>query len=61
MALKEKKSAIEAMFQVGAHFGQNRSRRHPSAKPYIFGIKNNIEIFDLEKTESALEKAKKFV
>ncbi len=49
------------MFQVGAHFGQNRSRRHPSAKPYIFGIKNNIEIFDLEKTESALEKAKKFV
>lgn len=49
------------MFQVGAHFGQNRARRHPSAKPYVFGVKNNIEIFDLEKTETALEKAKKFV
>lgn len=52
---------MEMMFKVGAHFGQNRSRRHPSVKPFVFGIKNNVEILDLEKTEVALEKAKNFV
>ncbi len=61
MVTKDKKSMIDAMFQVGAHFGMNKARRHPSAKPYVFGIKNNIEIFDLEKTEVALAKAKAFV
>ncbi|MEK7607597.1 MAG: 30S ribosomal protein S2 [Patescibacteria group bacterium] len=61
MVIKDKKSTIDTMFQVGAHFGQNRARRHPSTKPYIFGIKNNIEIFDLEKTETALSRAKSFI
>jgi small subunit ribosomal protein S2 len=58
---KNKDSMIEAMFKVGAHFGLAKARRHPSTKPYVFGIKNNIEIFDLEKTHEALEKAKAFV
>lgn len=58
---KNKDSVIEAMFKVGAHFGLLKSRRHPSTKGYVFGVKNNIEIFDLEKTHEALEKAKAFV
>lgn len=53
--------AIESMFKAGVHFGFSRSRRHPSVKPYIFGIKNRVEIFDLEKTSVELEKAKEFV
>ena len=53
--------ALEALFSVGAHFGFVKSRRHPSAKPFIFGIKNNIEIFDLEKTSEALHRALAFV
>jgi len=52
---------IEAMATVGAQFGFVKSRRHPSAEPFIFGIKNKIEIFDLEKTGSALAKAVDFV
>lgn len=52
---------IEAMFKVGAHFGLGRSRRHPSVKPYIFGAKNKVEIFDLEKTNVLLDTAKAFV
>lgn len=52
---------IEALFEVGAHFGLIRSRRHPSSKPYIFGVKNKIEIFDLEKTDYMLQKAKAFI
>ena len=54
-------SMIETLFNVGAHFGFVKSRRHPSAKPFIFGTKNKIEIFDLEKTSKELEKALAFV
>ena len=52
---------IDSLFNVGAHFGFTKSRRHPSAAPYIFGQKNKVEIFDLEKTEVALAKALAFV
>ncbi|OHA83034.1 MAG: 30S ribosomal protein S2 [Candidatus Yonathbacteria bacterium RIFCSPLOWO2_01_FULL_47_33b] len=49
------------MFAAGAHFGYSRSRRHPSVKPFIFGVKNGVEIMDLEKTSVELERAKEFV
>jgi small subunit ribosomal protein S2 len=52
---------IDRMFKAGAHFGYLKSRRHPSIKPLIFGSKNKVEIFDLEKTHEYLEKAKEFV
>src|SRR6185437_14496116 len=52
---------IETMFSAGAHFGLGRSRRHPTISSFIFGTKNSTDIFDLEKTEVMLEKAKAFV
>ncbi len=52
---------IENMFSVGAHFAFSKSRRHPTIAPYIFGTKNKVEIFDLEKTSNLLDKAKNFV
>ncbi len=55
------KDIVEALFKVGAHFGYSKSRRHPSTASFIFGIKNKIEIFDLEKTSVQLESAKSFV
>ncbi len=54
-------SVVDALFSAGAHFGFIKSRRHPSAKPFIFGVKNNIEIFDLEKTKDSLDSALQFV
>lgn len=61
----EKKTAreprIEEMFKVGAQYAYSKSRRHPTNKGYIFGVKNRVEIFDLEKTNEALEKALDFV
>ncbi|HAS85139.1 MAG TPA: 30S ribosomal protein S2 [Candidatus Yonathbacteria bacterium] len=57
----ENKELITEMFAAGAHFGYSRSRRHPSAKAFIFGTKNGIEIMDLEKTSVELENAKAFV
>ena len=52
---------IEAMALVGAQFGFVKSRRHPSAEPFVFGVKNKIEIFDLVKTGEQLAKAVDFV
>ncbi|MDO8424012.1 MAG: 30S ribosomal protein S2 [bacterium] len=52
---------VDALFAAGAHFGFVKSRRHPSAKPFIFGSKNGIEIFNLEKTEVEFAKALAFV
>jgi small subunit ribosomal protein S2 len=52
---------VSELFKVGAHFGFVRARRHPSVKPYIFGVKNRIEIFDLEKTNEALQAALEFI
>lgn len=58
---KPDKNIFDALLAVGAHFGFVKSRRHPSAKPFIFGSKNNLEIFDLGKTSKELERALTFV
>ncbi len=58
---KKDNKTIEQMFEAGAHFGYSKTKRHPSVKKYIFGSKNRVEIFDLEKTAEALEEAKDFV
>ncbi len=52
---------IQEMLKVGAHFGFLRSRRHPSFKSLICGVKNMTEVIDLEKTEEMLKKAEEFV
>lgn len=57
----DQNAIIEQMFKVGAHFGYSKSRRHPTVAPYIFGVKNRIEIVDLEKTIDLLKEAKEFV
>jgi small subunit ribosomal protein S2 len=54
-------TVIDSMFKAGTHFGFSRGRRHPSVTPFIFGVKNKVEIFDLEKTSILLDEAKKFV
>ena len=51
---------IDRMFAVGAHYGYSKSRRHPSVKPYIFGVKNWVEIINLEKTNDLLKDATEF-
>lgn len=54
-------SKIESMFKAGAHFGLARSRRNPTVSKYIFGTKNNTDIFDLEKTVTVLDQALEYV
>ena len=47
----------KALFDVGAHYGRSKSRRHPTAAPFIFGTKDKNDVFDLEESAKRLEKA----
>lgn len=49
------------MSQAGVNFGHKVSKLHPKMKQYVSGIKNNVHVFDLEKTAKEFEKALDFV
>lgn len=59
--VKSSDSLIEGMFEVGAHYGHSKSRRHPSFAPYVFGVKEGIDVINLEKTSLCLSKALGFL
>jgi len=52
---------IEEMATAGLHFGHRTSNINPKIKQYIFGTRNTIHIFDLEKTAEKMKEALKFV
>lgn len=52
---------ISTLFEAGAHVGYSKARRHPKMRKFIFGTRNNIEIFDLERTIESLAKAESFL
>ncbi len=52
---------IQELFERGAHYAYSKSRRHPTAQEFIFGTKDGVEIFDLEKTVEALTEAETFL
>ena len=41
---------IEELLESGVHFGHNVRRWNPKMEQYIFGVRNNIHIFDLRVT-----------
>ena len=45
---------IEDLLEAGVHFGHNVRRWNPKMEEYIFGVRNNIHIFDLRITLEAL-------
>jgi len=52
---------IQELLEAGVHSGHRKSRWHPKIEPYIFGIKNSVHIFDLEKTLQKLQEAVVFL
>ena len=52
---------MKALFNVGAHLGYSKARRHASMQPFIFGSKGKTDIIDLEATQKLLEEAVTFV
>ena len=51
---------LEEMYKAGVHYGYTRGKRHPKMAEFIFGAKNNVEIFDLDKTREKLNEATDF-
>ncbi|MFH1462467.1 MAG: 30S ribosomal protein S2 [bacterium] len=51
----------EEMAQAGVHFGHRTSSIHPKMKPYLYGVRNTINIIDPEKTAEKLKEALKFI
>lgn len=52
---------IEEMARAGLHFGHRTFKLHPKMEPYIYGVKNTVHLFDLEKTKEKLEQAMVFI
>ena len=48
---------IEDLLESGVHFGHNVRRWNPKMKEYIYGVRNNIHIFDLRLTVDLLNVA----
>ena len=48
---------IEELLESGVHFGHNVRRWNPKMKEYIYGVRNNIHIFDLRITLDLLNTA----
>ena len=48
---------IEDLLESGVHFGHNVRRWNPKMEQYIFGVRNNIHIFDLRITLDAINSA----
>lgn len=52
---------ISEMLKAGVHFGHKSSRWNPKMNEYVFGVKNNIHIIDLEKTIGLFQKTLEYM
>ncbi len=52
---------LEEMAKAGILFGRKRMFTNPKMRKFVFTIRNGVEIFDLAKTQEAIEKAKEFL
>ncbi len=51
----------DRMITAGVHFGHKTNKKHPKMEPYIHGVRNGVNIIDINKTEEKLEEALKYV
>lgn len=57
----EKEMMVSEMFRHGVHFGHRKSKWNPKMTPYIFGIRSNTHIIDLNQTYDHLTRALSFL
>lgn len=51
------KFTMRELLEAGVHFGHKTFRWNPRMEPYIFGVRNNVHILDLQQTVPMLHKA----
>lgn len=59
--IQDTKISVDDMTSSGVHFGHRVSRLHPRMKPFVSGVKNNVNILDLEKSAKEFAKALNFI
>ena len=52
---------LRQLLEAGVHFGHHTRRWNPRMAPYIFGIRNQVHIMDLQQTVPMLDRALKAV
>src|SRR6202041_4176604 len=52
---------LRQLLESGVHFGHHTRRWNPRMAPFLFGVRNQVHIIDLQQTVPALEKALKAV
>lgn len=52
---------LQALLEAGVQFGHKKSAVHPGMFPYIFGVRSNAHIFDVEKTYEKLNEALAYI
>lgn len=52
---------LKEMYKAGVHFGHKKSKGHPKMFPYVFAVKNDIQIINLEKSHKKLGEALEFL
>lgn len=57
----DKQISLQELLEVGAHFGHQPRRWNPRMKPYLYGNRDGVHIFDLVKTKKLLEDACEFI
>jgi small subunit ribosomal protein S2 len=49
--------SLRLLLEAGVHFGHHTRRWNPRMAPYIFGIRNQVHILDLQQTVPMMERA----
>ncbi|MDD2861373.1 MAG: 30S ribosomal protein S2, partial [Acidiphilium sp.] len=49
--------SLRQLLESGVHFGHNTRRWNPRMAPYLFGVRNQVHIIDLQQTVPMLERA----
>lgn len=53
--------SLDELIRSGAHFGHQTKRWNPKMEQYLYGEKEGVHIFDLEKTANLLQEALDFL
>lgn len=57
----EQTGMLEKMLDAGVHLGHRKSKGHPKMKPYLFGVRQGVQIINIEKTLQKMEEAAAFL
>jgi len=53
--------SLKELIEAGAHFGHQSRRWNPKMEPYLYGVQEEVHVFDLTKTKACLEEALEFL